>query len=166
MGHDLRQALQRLRRRPVATAIAILTLAVGIGATTAIFSVAHAVILRPLPYAHPERLVLVSQRDRERGQPFVEMSYPTFRDWRADDTVFEDLAGFPSTNQGWVMAGQGEPTSVTGRLVSANFFDVLGVAPALGRTLRPDDDRRGAGRVVVLSDGLWRTRFSAAPGIV
>jgi putative ABC transport system permease protein len=166
MGHDLRQALQRLRRRPVATGIAILTMAVGIGATTAIFSVAHAVILRPLPYAHPDRLVLVWQSDRERAQPFVEMSYPTFRDWRADDTVFEDLAGFPSTNQGWVMTGQGEPTSVTGRLVSANFFDVLGVAPALGRTLRPEDDRRGAGRVVVLSDGLWRARFAADPGIV
>ena len=166
MGSDLRQTLRRLRRRPVTTAVAVLTLAVGIGATTAIFSVAHAVVLRPLPYAQPDRLVLVWQSDRERGQPFVEMSYPTFRDWRANRAVFEDLAGFPSTNQGWILTGQGEPVNVTGRLVSANFFRVLGVAPALGRDLLPEDDRRGAARVVVLSHRLWSTRFASDSGIV
>ena len=127
---------------------------------------AHAVVLRPLPYARPDRLVLVWQSDRERGQPFVEMSYPTFRDWRANRAVFEDLAGFPSTNQGWILTGQGEPVNVTGRLVSANFFRVLGVAPALGRDLLPEDDRRGAARVVVLSHRLWRTRFASDSSIV
>jgi putative ABC transport system permease protein len=166
MHQDLRQALRRLARRPVATAVAVLTLAVGIGMTTAIFSVAHAVVLRPLPYAQPDRLVLVWQADRDRGQPFVEMSYPTFRDWRASRAVFEDLAGFPSTNQGFVLSGRGEPAGVSARLVSASFFDVLGVPPALGRVLQKEDDRRGAARVVVLSHALWRGRFDADPGIV
>jgi hypothetical protein len=76
------------------------------------FSIAHAVILRPLPYAQPDRLVSLWQDDLRRGQPFVEMSYPTFRDWRERNTVFEDLAGLPSTNQSWTLRGRGEPVQL------------------------------------------------------
>jgi putative ABC transport system permease protein len=163
---DLAHAVRRLKQRPGFTLVAAATLAVGIGGATALFSVAHAVILRPLPYTEPDRLALVWQSDRERGQPFVEMSYPAFRDWRASNPAFEDLAGMPSTNQSWTLGGQGEPVELVGRLVSWSFFDVLGVSPALGRTLLEEDDRRGAAHVVVLSHRLWRARFASDPGIV
>jgi putative ABC transport system permease protein len=163
---DLAHAARRLARRPALTLVATATLAVGIGGATAIFSVAHAVILRPLPYARPERLVLLWQSDLERGQPFVELSYPAFRDWRARNPVFEDLAGLPSTNQSWTLSGRGEPVRLVGRLVTWNFFSALGVPPALGRAFLPDDDRRGAARVVVLGHGLWRDRFASDPGVV
>jgi putative ABC transport system permease protein len=159
-------ALRRLARRPAFVAVATATLAVGIGGATALFSVAHAVMLRPLPYAHPERLVMVWQQDLDRGQPFVEMSYPAFRDWRAANPAFEDLAGLPSTNETWTLTGRGEPAELTGRLVSWSFFQVLGVPPSLGRTLTAEDDRRGAGRVVVLGHDLWRNRFGADPRVV
>jgi putative ABC transport system permease protein len=165
-GDDLAHALRRLARRPAFVAVASGTLAVGIGAATAIFSVAHAVMLRPLPYARPERLVTVWQQDLDRSQPFVEMSYPAFRDWRAANPAFEDLAGLPSTNQSWTLTGRGEPVELTGRLVSWSFFEVMGVRPALGRTLTPEDDRRGAARVVVLGHDLWRGRFGADPRVV
>lgn len=163
---DLAHAVRRLARRPLLTLVATATLAIGIGGATAIFSVAHAVILRPLPYAQPDRLVSLWQSDLRRGQPFVEMSYPTFRDWRERNGVFEDLAGLPSTNQSWTLRGRGEPVQLVGRLVSWNFFSVLGVPPALGRALLPEDDRRGAARVVVLAHALWRDRFGADPGAV
>jgi predicted permease len=164
--HDLAHAVRRLARRPAFVAVATATLAVGIGAATALFSVAHAVMLRPLPYAHPDRLVTVWQQDLDRGQPFVEMSYPAFRDWRAANPVFEDLAGLPSTNQTWTLTGRGEPIELTGRLVTWSFFEVMGVPPALGRALLPEDDRRGAARVVVLSHDLWRNRFGGDPRVV
>jgi putative ABC transport system permease protein len=163
---DLAHTVRRLARRPVFVAVATLTLAVGIGATTALFSVAYALVLRPLPYAHPEHLVTLWQQDVGRGQGFVEMSYPTFRAWRAASPIFEDLAGLPSVNQGWILTGRGEPIAISGRLVTWSFFDVMGVPPALGRTLRPEDDRRGATRVVVLSHDLWVSRFAADASIV
>jgi putative ABC transport system permease protein len=150
----------------VFVAVAAATLAVGIGAATALFSVAHAVVLRPLPYAHADRLVMLWQQDLDRGQPFVEMSYPAFRDWRAANPVFEDLAGLMSTNESCTLTGRGEPVELTGRLVSWSFFQVMGVPPALGRTLRPEDDRRAAARVVVLSHDLWLSRFGADARIV
>ncbi len=163
---DLAHAVRRLKQRPGFTLVAAGTLAVGIGGATALFSVAHAVILRPLPYAEPDRLALVWQSDRERGQPFVEMSYPAFRDWRASNPAFEGMAGMPSTNQSWTLSGRGEPLELVGRLVSWSFFDVLGVSPALGRPFREEEDRRGAARVVVLSHELWHDRFASDPGVV
>jgi putative ABC transport system permease protein len=166
IAQDLAHAARRLWRRPAFTAVAAGTLALGIGGAVAIFSVARAVVLRPLPYAAPDRLAMLWQRDAERGQPFVEMSYPAFRDWRASNPSFEDMAGLPSTNQTWTLSGRGEPVALVGRLVSWSFFDVLGVKPALGRTLAADDDRRGAGRVVVLSERLWRELFASDPRVV
>ena len=166
LREDLVAAVRRLARRPGFALVATAALGLGIGGATALFSVAHAVMLRPLPYAHPERLVLLWQRDLQRGQPFVEMSYPTYRDWRASNPAFEDLAGLPSTNQSWTLTGRGEPVTLTGRLVSGNFFSVMGVPPALGRVLVPEDDRRGTARVVVLGHDLWRDLFGADPRIV
>ena len=163
---DLAQAARRLSRRPGFTALAVLTLGLGLGGATALWSVADAVVLRPLPFAEPERLVLFWQNDRTRNQPFVEMSYPAFRDYREQNQVFAELAGMPSTNQGLLLTGRGEPTPLEGRWVSGNFFSVVGVPPLLGRTFEPTDDVAGAPRVVVLSHSLWRELFSAAPGIV
>jgi putative ABC transport system permease protein len=169
LGHfrqDLAHALRRLGRRKGFALVAAATLALGIGGSVAIFSVAHAVVLRPLPYADPERLVLAWQRDLERGQAFVEMSYPSYRHWREANAVFDDLAGLPSTNQSWTLSGRGEPVALVGRLVTSSFFPVMGVAPALGRVLMPEDDRRGAARVVVLGHACWRDRFGADPAVV
>lgn len=166
LRQDLRQAARGLARRPGLTLVAVLTLGLGIGGATAIFSVADAVILRPLPFASPDRLVMLWQQDRIKDQPFVEIGYPAFRDWREQNRVFEDMAGMPSTNETWVATGRGDPYPVHGRWVTGRFFDVLGVRPARGRTLTPDDDRAAAPRVVVLSDQLWRERLSADPGIV
>jgi putative ABC transport system permease protein len=166
MREDLVQAVRRLARRPGFTVVAVATLTLGIAGATAIFSVTHAVVLRELPYAEPERLVLAWQRDEARHVAFLEMSYPTYRHWREASRVFDDLAGLPSTNQTWTLSESGDPATLVGRLVTASFFPVLGVEPALGRTLRPEDDRRGAARVVVLGYALWRDRFGGDPGIV
>jgi putative ABC transport system permease protein len=165
-GRDLAFAGRRLARRPGFSAVAVATLTVGIGGASAIFGVANAVVLRPFPFHEPQRLVLLWQNDARRGQPFEEMSYPMYRDWRERSRVFADLAGMPSTNQSWVLTGRGRPVKLVGRIVTVNFFSVLGVAPALGRTLLPEDDRAGAGRVVVLGDALWRDRFGASPEVV
>jgi putative ABC transport system permease protein len=166
LGRDLALAARRLGRRPGFSGVVVATLALGIGGATAIFSVAHAVVLRPFPFHDPDRLVLLWQSDEHRGQPFVEMSYPTYRDWRDGNHVFTDLAGMPSTNQGWVLTLGDRPRGVSGRIVTANFFSVLGVAPARGRAFVPEDDRVGAARVVVLSDALWRGVFGSAPDVV
>ena len=143
------------------------TLALGIGGATALFSVAHAVILRPLPYADPDRLALVWQSDLERGQPFVEMSYPAFR---------RLARGQPGLRGAWpacrARTSPGRSAAVASRSSSSAASspgassDVLGVQPALGRTFTAEDDRRGAARVAVLSQRLWRERFAADPGIV
>src|SRR6266480_1367296 len=166
LRNDIHLASRALARRPGLTAVAVLTLGLGIGGATAIFSVTDAVILRPLAFADPDRLVMLWQEDRTRGEVFIELGYPTFRDWRAQGRVFEELAGMPSTNQGWILSGRGEPVPVLGRWVTGNFFRVLGVHPARGRVFLPEEDRAGAPRVVVVSDAFWRQRLGADPAIV
>ncbi len=166
LAQDLGRAARRLARRAGLTSVAVIILGLGLGGATALFSVADAVILRPLPFADEGRLVLFWQTDLRRSQPFVEMSYPTFRDYRERNDVFDELAGMPSTNQGLLLTGSGEPTPLEGRWVTGNFFSVMGVAPLRGRMLEPEDDRPGAPRVIVLSHALWRGRFSADAEIV
>ncbi|HXY40723.1 MAG TPA: ABC transporter permease, partial [Vicinamibacteria bacterium] len=166
LWQDVTYAVRRLARRPGFASVAVATLAVGIGAATALFSIVDAVVLRPLPYGDASRLALLWQSDRQRGQPFVELSYPVFRDWREHSRTFEELAGMASTSQSWVLTGGGEPTSVVGRLVTWSFFPVMGRASARGRLLVPEDDRLGAAPVVLLSDRLWRSQFGSDPAIV
>jgi putative ABC transport system permease protein len=166
LRRDLVHAARRLRRRPAFTLVAVLTLGLGLGGATALFSVADAVVLRPLPFAEPERVVLFWQSHPPRDLSFVEMSYPAFRDFRARNQVFAALAGMPSTNQSYVLTGRGEPTPIEGRLVTAEFFPVLGVRPLLGRGFLSEEDRPGAPRVVVLGHALWRERFSADAGLI
>lgn len=165
LGTDVRYALRSLRRRPLLVVVAVAVLAVGIGASAAVFSVVDAVLLRPLPFAEPGRLVVAWQRSPDNSVPFIEVSYPDYLDWRAQARTFESMAIIPTVNQGFMLAGD-EPVQVQGRLVSGNFFDVLGARPLIGRSLRPDDDRPGASRVVVLGHGLWQRRYGADPAVL
>jgi putative ABC transport system permease protein len=159
---DVRYALRTLRRTPGFTATATITLAIGIGGTTAVFGVLHAVILRPLPYTEPDRLVAIGHPD-EAGRP-SNVGYLTFRDWRAQTRAFEDAALVRS----WLatITDGAEPERVNAVRVSWNFFHVLGIQPALGRDFRPEEDQPEAWRVVLLSDALWRRRFGADAAVV
>jgi putative ABC transport system permease protein len=163
-GQDLHHAVRGFFRSPGFTIAAVLTIAVGIGGAASIFSVADAVVLRPFVYATPERLVVIWQSDRERN-PFVEISYPAFREWRDRAQSFESLAAMPSVNSELTLTGRGEPAVIEGRAVSGAFFSMLGVAPALGRVLLPDDDRPGTA-AAVLSHSLWRERFGTDPAVM
>jgi predicted permease len=156
----LRFALRALARRPGFAAVAVLTLAVGIGGTSAVFSVARGVLLRPLPFRDPDRLVLVYERNLVRDRPRNVVNPGNYLEWRDRNTSFEGIAAFGNPGS-TVQRGQDAPERLEGGAVTANFFDVLGVAPALGRAFTADDARPGAPEVVVLSDGFFRRRFDA-----
>ena len=156
---DLRYAARLLVRAPGFAAAAIVTLALGIGANAAIFSVVNAVLLRPLPYADPSRLVVIGGRDVDNRAG--NLGYLTFVDWRARSHAFDELAVIRSWNP--TLAGGEGPERIAGMRVSANFFRLLGVAPAFGRDFNADEDTPAGRRVVVLSDRLWRRRFHADP---
>ena len=165
LKQDLTVGLRALRRAPGFTLVALLTLAIGIGANTAIFSVLRSVVLRPLPYRDPEQLVQLWTDHRARGRDAPEWLAPTdFIDWRNENRTFSGMAAY----QGWApdLTGDGDPETLTGLVVSGNFFDVLGARAAVGRTLTMQDDDPGVETAVVLSDGLWRRRFGADPGVV
>jgi putative ABC transport system permease protein len=159
---DLRYGFRMLLKKPGFTAVAVLALALGVGANTAIFSVVNGVLLRPLPYKDPDRLVRLGEWSQQ--VPGMSVAYPNFLDWREQNHVFEGLAAtqFDSYN----LTGVDEPERLQGRNVSANFFDLLGVAPALGRSFTADEDRPGAERVCLISYGLWRRRFGGDRKIV
>src|SRR5262245_33281475 len=150
---DARYGLTMLRRNPGFTFVATLTLALGIGATTAIFSVVNAVMLRPLPYRDPDRLVLVPNA---RGQDFLR--------WRDQSKAFESMAAFYFGTADFT--GSGEPERLAVATVSTELFATLGVAPALGRAFTTEEDREGGEPVVVLSDSLWRRRFGSDPLVI
>jgi putative ABC transport system permease protein len=162
---DLRYAARLLLNTPAFSAVAIVTLALGIGANTAIFTIVRGVLLRPLPYAHPEHLVTVWQDVTARGGPADEWATPgNYADWRREKALFEELAVIT----GWrpTLTGGAEPESIAGEQVSHEYFSVLGVAPALGRTFTQQDDVPNAARVAIISDELWRRRFGGSPSAV
>jgi len=159
---DFKFALRQLRKTPGFTLIAIATLALGIGATTAIFSVVNAVLLKALPFPHPAQLVALSQSSTEAARMGV--SFPNFLDWRAQQTVFSQIAA--RLPMGGVIAGEGEPERVIGRAVTANFFQTLEVQPTLGRFFTVTEDRPGGAPVIVLSYRLWQRHFGGDPDIV
>jgi putative ABC transport system permease protein len=162
---DARYAARALRRSPGFTAVAVLTLALGVGVNTAIFSVVHAVMLRPLPFGAPDRLVTIFENNPARGFSEFAASDPNFLDWRAQATSWEALAA--SGGGDVSMATSGDPEVVTALRVTADFLPALGVTPALGRNFRPDEDRPGGdARVAIISDGLWRRAFAASPAVV
>ncbi len=144
---DIRYGLRQLRRNPGFTAIALITLALGIGATTAIFSIVNGVLLNPLPYPHAPRLMAFA----EKLPPFQDfaISYPDFLDWVKMNHTFEALAAYRHTDMNLTGSGEAERVKVT--QVSASFFPLLGVKPVIGRNFAPAEDRRGAASVVILS---------------
>jgi putative ABC transport system permease protein len=162
---DLRYAIRAIRKSPGFTAIAALTLALGVGATTAIFSVVNAVMLRPLPFTEPDRLVRIWESNVERGRPTFAVSHPNFLDWRSQAVSFESLAA--TNNAGFTWTSNGEAEIVLGLQVTASFLPTLGISPALGRNFLDEEDRPGGNtRVLLLSDGLWKRAFGGDPSVV
>ncbi|HEY6217029.1 MAG TPA: ABC transporter permease [Pyrinomonadaceae bacterium] len=161
---DIRFGLRMLLKSPSISIVATIALALGIGANTAIFSVVNAVLLRPLPFPDSESLVSVFEADTQRGLVRGSHSYPNFFDLRAQNTVFERVASYHSGD--YILTGRGEPARLRGEVVTADLFPLLGVAPMLGRTFLPDEDKPGNGRVVILSEQLFRKNFSSDPSIL
>lgn len=162
---DLTYAVRTLIKAPAFALVALVALALGIGANTAIFSMVHAVMLRPLPYPQPERLVMVWEDYQRRGGPQREWTNPAnFDDWRRQNQVFDEL--FFITGWGPTLTGDGEPEQLNGAVVSHGMFATLGVQPALGRAFTADEDRPNGERVAVLSHALWRQRFGGDPGVI
>jgi len=161
---DVRFGLRMLRKSPGFTTVAVLTLALGIGANTSIFSVVSAVLLRPLPYANPGQLVFVSEAKPEAGVAGLGMSYPPFTVVQDGNRVFSAIAGFG--RHALVLTDHGEPSEVSTVVVTSEFFSVLAAEPLRGRVFVAEDGQRGAAPVVVLSENLWRDRFGADLGIV
>jgi putative ABC transport system permease protein len=157
LRQDLRYALRTFVRNPGFTALAILTIAIGVGANTAIFSIVNDVLIRPLPFDHPDALVLMSHANRQTRQNTGNASPANFLDWRKRNHSFTGLAAY--RDAGFTLASADRPERVRGALVNANFFDVLGVSPAQGRAFRSEDEGPGAPRVVILSDAFWKQRF-------
>ncbi len=162
LTQDLRYALRSLAKSPGFTAAAFATFALGIGATTAIFSVAHSVLWQPLPFAAPERLAVVWETDPHNASFEEGVSAPDFRDWKAQARSFSSLAASRNLQLNLTEAGR-EPLRISASAISHDLFPMLGAAPRLGRSFRAEDDRIGATGTVILSDGLWRGRFGADP---
>ncbi len=158
---DLRYGFRTLRGRPGFTAVAVLTLALGIGANTAMFSVIHAVLIKPLPFPHADRLVLV--QDLQPPDSATPVSYPEYLDWRGRREIFDDLGTYFRTSYS-VTGGQAENLRAT--RVSSNLLPMLGVKPALGRGFRSEDDGRRVEPVVLISDALWRRRYAADQAVI
>jgi predicted permease len=161
---DLRYALRGLGRSPAFTAIAVLTLALGIGANTAIFSVVNAVLLRPLAYSEPEQLVSLRARLVGRGRNDLPMSQPEYQDLRREVPALREIAAVWPININ--LTGLGEPERIQAAVVSSNYFSLLGVAPALGRDFTKADDAGKIGYVALISDDLWRHRFGGDRGVI
>lgn len=166
---DIRYALRSMRKSPGFAAVAILTLALGIGANTAIFTVVNAVFFNPIPVKNPERLVSIYTTDPRVSAGnfiFLPISHPNAQDIARDVQSFSGVAHDSFGGVGVSMTINGQPDRFVADVVSGNYFDVLGVSAALGRTFRPEEDREGSAPVMVLSHGLWERKFTANPGVI
>jgi len=161
---DLRYAIRMLLKKPSFTAIVVLALAIGIGANTAIFSVVNAILLRPLPYKHFERITMIWMDNPKLGVAEDWHSYPNYIDYKDQNQVFEDMAAF--NDRSFNLTGTGDPARVVGVWTTASLFSVLGVEPMLGRAFTEEEEEPGKDLVVILSNGLWQRRFGGDPGIV
>jgi predicted permease len=160
---DVKFALRQLRKSPGFTVSALLTLGLGIGANTAVFSVVNAVMFRPLPYSHPEKLVSILSRVTEGAPSLDQVSYPNFFDWRSHNTAFDRMAAYHDDE--FTLSGSGEAIHLDGEVVSWDLFPLLGVKPILGRSFLQTEESVGT-RVAVLSYGLWQKRFQADPKLI
>jgi predicted permease len=159
---DVRYGLRVLLKNPGFTAIAVLTLALGIGANTALFSVVNGVLLNPLPYPNPDRLVAVYANTDSTGLSSI--SYPNFEDWQRDNHSFSALGAFRTEE--YNLTGAGEPERLHGHMVSADLFPALGINPVLGRNILREEDQAGGTPVVVIGDGLWKRKFGLSPDVL
>ena len=165
LGKDIRYGLRMLLKAPSVSIVATIALALGIGANTAIFSVINAVLLRPLPFSNSEQLMAVWESDQTRGVLRGSYSYPNFMDLREQNHSFDQVASYHQSD--FIMTGRGEPARLQGEVVTANLFQVLGVAPILGRTFLPNEDKPGdTGLVVVLSQALFQRRFNSDASVL
>lgn len=158
---DLSFAFRSFLKKPGFVLLAILALSAGIGINTAIFSVVHAVLIQPLPYKSPDKILILWE-----SSPQMETSvgYANFLDWKAQNNVFESMAAF--RRDSFNLSGVGEPERLQGRMISADFFRVLGITPKLGRNFREEEDKTGGSPVVMLTHGLWMRRFESNPSII
>ena len=162
---DLRYSFRMLFKSPGFTLLAIITLALGIGANTAIFSVIYSVLLKPLPYPQPERLVLLRERQLglfEAGS----LSYPNYLDWRAAQRSCTDIAMYRGSGFNLSAQGESEPERVRGARVTANLLSVLELKPKIGRNFSEAEDQPGAPHVAMIGDQLWKKRFGGAPDVI
>ena len=150
--------------KPGFAAVAVLTIALGIGANSTIFSFVNGILLRPLPYQQPERLVLLDETALKRGVASMGVSFPNFLDWREQNHVFENIAAYQDSR--FTLTGDGEPERLQGAVISQGTFETLGVAPILGRTFLAEEDRPQQDTVAILSYGLWQRRFGSNPKII
>jgi putative ABC transport system permease protein len=161
---DVRYALRMLLQQPVFTAIALLTLALGIGATTAIFSVVNAVVLRPLPYPHSDRLVVLFENNLQRGWTTFSVSPANFADWARESRTFQSMTAF-GTGTSSVVVGN-EALQVPSTNGTSEYFTVIQATAALGRTFEPTDDVPGAAPIAVIGHGFWQRRFGGDPNVI
>src|ERR1700730_11062523 len=161
---DIRYAVRSLLKRPGFAAIAVITLALGIGANTAIFSVVNAVLLRPLPFPDPDRLVMVWEDASFAGFPRNTPAPANYADWKAQNRVFEDLAALDTRS--FNLTGDGDPQKIQSFGATANFFPLLGIKPVLGRTFSSEEDKPGASKVVMINYSLWQQRYGGERNIV
>lgn len=162
---DIRFGIRNLLKHPTFAATALLTLAIGIGANTTIFSFVNGILLRPLPYPESERLVVINESALKRGIPSMSISFPNFLDWRGQNHVFEDISAF-GTSSSFSLTGAGEPERLRGASVSQGTFEVLRVAPILGRTFTAEEDRPKEDGVVIFGHDLWQRRFAGNAQVV
>ena len=163
---DLSFGLRLLWRHPSFSILALLTLALGIGANTAVFSIVRGVLLKPLPYRQPEQLLWFGGREARFGTESSGVSIPDLLDIRRQSRTLSNTAAYSFFADKLVVTGTGEPEQVDGMRVTANFFDVLGVPPAAGRTFQSGEDQRGGPRVAVLSHDLWVRNYAADPAAI
>jgi putative ABC transport system permease protein len=161
---DIRYAMRMMLKRRTFTVLAVIALALGIGSTTAIFSVINSVLFKPLPYEEPDRLVKVWEKRLALGRTRNVASAPDFFDWKAQNTVFEDMAAYQRTDV--TLGGGDTPERIMATGVSPGLFSILGIQPRLGRLFQPEEDQIGKHRVALISDGLWKRRFASDPNII
>src|SRR5215831_13649777 len=164
MMKDVQVALRSLRQRPGFAAVIVITMALGIGANTAIFSVISGVLLKSLPYREPDRIMFVLEKNESRSKGLLTMSSLNYRDLRDQSHSFQVMAGrrqFAAS-----LTSGDKPERILGELATSGYFDVLGSTPLLGRAFSPDDEKLGAAPVAIISDGLWKRRFGADPSII
>ena len=166
LWRDLKYAARMLAKTPGFTAVALVTLTLAIGANTAIFSIVNGMLIQPLPFPDQEELVQLMRGFKEGGLS-GSTSVPKYAYWEENTrNLFDGVAAFDNLGSGFNMAGDGKPERIIGSRATHEFFSVFGATPVIGRGFRPEEDRPGAAKVVVLSHGLWTRRFAADRGIV